>query len=135
MNKELLYKTKVYYEDTDLGGVVYYANYLKFIERARTEILSSFGLSNNKLITEYNTYIIVKSCKIDFKKPAKLEDDLNIYTSITFVSKASFKMTQIIKRNNDIIVSAAVHLVTVNNKGKPIKVVDILKKKLILYLI
>ena len=61
--------------------------------------------------------------------------DLNIYTSITFVSKASFKMTQIIKRNNDIIVSAAVHLVTVNNKGKPIKIVDILKKKLILYLI
>ena len=134
MNKELVYKTKVYYEDTDIGGVVYYANYLKFIERARTEAIISFGLSNTKLIKDYDTYIIVKSCKIDFKKTAKLEDDLKVFSYVTFISKASFKMIQKIKRDDDLIASALVHLVAVNSKGKPVKINDFLKKKLNFYL-
>ena len=135
MNKELVYKTKVYYEDTDIGGVVYYANYLKFIERARTEAIISFGLSNTKLIKDYDTYIIVKSCKIDFKKTAKLEDDLKVFSYVTFISKASFKMSQKIKRDDDLIASALVHLVAVNSKGKPVKINDFLKKKLNFYLV
>ncbi len=135
MNKELVYKTKVYYEDTDIGGVVYYANYLKFIERARTEAIISFGLSNTKLIKDYDTYIIVKSCKIDFKKTAKLEDDLKVFSYVTFISKASFKMIQKIKRDDDLIASALVHLVAVNSKGKPVKINDFLKKKLNFYLV
>ena len=135
MNKELVYKTKVYYEDTDIGGVVYYANYLKFIERARTEAIISFGLSNTKLIKDYDTYIIVKSCKIDFKKTAKLEDDLKVFSYVTFISKASFKMIQKIKRDDYLIASALVHLVAVNSKGKPVKINDFLKKKLNFYLV
>ena len=82
MSKNFIFKLKVYYEDTDSGGVVYYANYLKFLERARSELIYSFGLSNKKLLKEYDTLIIVKSCNIQYKKPAKLEDELEIDSKI-----------------------------------------------------
>ena len=66
---EFSYKLKVFYEDTDSGGVVYYANYLKFFERARTEAIAEIGLSNKKLLEENGILIIVKSCNIEYKKP------------------------------------------------------------------
>ena len=69
---EFSYKLKVFYEDTDSGGVVYYANYLKFFERARTEAIAEIGLSNKKLLEENGIFIIVKSCNIEYKKPCLL---------------------------------------------------------------
>ena len=72
MSKQFINEIKVYYEDTDSGGVVYYANYLKFLERARTEMIQSFGMSNNKLLNDYNTLIIVKSCNLEYKKKSKI---------------------------------------------------------------
>ena len=82
MHKSFNHKVKVYYEDTDAGGVVYYANYLKFLERARSEALSDIGLSNLKIKKENNALIIVKSCNIDFNKSAHLEDQLKINSFI-----------------------------------------------------
>ena len=79
---EFSYKLKVFYEDTDSGGVVYYANYLKFFERARTEAIAEIGLSNKKLLEENGIFIIVKSCNIEYKKPAKLEDQIEIKSNI-----------------------------------------------------
>ena len=130
MSREFKYKTKVYYEDTDAGGVVYYANYLKFLERARTEMICSFELNNKKLLDEYKTLIIVKSINVDFKKPAELEDNLQIYSSIKSITKASFTMSQKIKKNNEIILESVIHLVTVNTEGKPIKLPNVLEKSL-----
>ena len=78
MHENFFHDVKVYYEDTDAGGVVYYANYLKYLERARTEALSTIGLSNIKIKDDYGALIIVKSCNIEFKKSAKLEDELKI---------------------------------------------------------
>ena len=129
MSKEFTHEVKVYYEDTDVGGVVYYSNYLKFLERARTEFLSSIGLSNKKLLNEYKTLIIVKSCNIDYLKSAKLEDKLKIYSSIESFRKASFIMLQNIKKDNDLIIRAKLKLVTVNQKGKPIKIPRVLEKE------
>ena len=129
MSKEFTHEVKVYYEDTDVGGVVYYSNYLKFLERARTEFLSSIGLSNKKLLNEYKTLIIVKSCNIDYLKSAKLEDKLKIYSSIESFRKASFIMLQNIKKDNDLIIKAKLKLVTVNQKGKPIKIPTVLEKE------
>jgi len=129
MPKEFIHEIKVYYEDTDSGGVVYYSNYLKFLERARTEFLSSIGLSNKKLLNEYKTLIIVKSCNIDYLKSAKLEDKLKIYSSIESFRKASFIMLQNIKKDNDLIIRAKLKLVTVNQKGKPIKIPRVLEKE------
>ena len=76
MHKNFTHNVKVYYEDTDAGGVVYYANYLKYLERARTEALSNIGLSNTKIKNDFGALIIVKSCNIEYKKSAYLEDDL-----------------------------------------------------------
>ena len=129
MNKEFIHNVKIYYEDTDMGGVVYYANYLKFLERARSEIIYSFDLSNKLLLDKYGVLIIVKSCNIKYLKPSKLEDNLKIISIIKSLKKASFVMNQIVKKENDIISQAEVHLVIVNKKGKPVKIPEILENK------
>ena len=130
MSKEFTHEIKVYYEDTDVGGVVYYSNYLKFLERARTEFITSIGLSNKKLLDEYKTLIIVKSCNIEYIKSAKLEDRLKIYSSIESLNKASLVMVQNIKKDDYLIIKAKLKLVTVNKEGKPIKIPLVLKKEL-----
>ena len=73
MTKIFNHNIKVYYEDTDAGGIVYYANYLKYLERARTEALVRIGLSNQKIKDDFGALIIVKSCNLDYKKSAYLE--------------------------------------------------------------
>ena len=122
MHKNFIHKVKVYYEDTDSGGVVYYANYLKFLERARTEALVSLGYSNKKIKDKFGALIIVKSCNIDYKKSAYLEDDLQIKSFVESTSKTSFLMNQSIFKNEDLIVEAKVHLVFINEKFKPVKI-------------
>ena len=122
MNKIFNHKVKVYYEDTDAGGVVYYANYLKYFERARTEALAKIGLSNRKVKDDYDALIIVKSCIIDYIKPAFLEQELNIKSRIITITNTSFVMSQIIVKNNISLVDAKIHLVFVNEKIKPIKI-------------
>ena len=122
MHENFFHKLKVYYEDTDSGGVVYYANYLKFLERARTEALFSIGYSNKKIQDMFNSLIIVKSCNIEYKKSAYLEDQLKVRSFVKSISKTSFFMNQIITKEEEIIVEAQVHLVFVNNEGKPVKI-------------
>ena len=122
MHENFFHELKVYYEDTDSGGVVYYANYLKFLERARTEALFSVGYSNNKIQQDFNSLIIVKSCNIEYKKSAYLEDELTIRSFVKSITKTSFFMNQIITRNNEVIVEAQIHLVFVNKDGKPKKI-------------
>ena len=124
MHENFFHKIKVYYEDTDSGGVVYYANYLKFLERARTEALFSIGYSNKKIKEKFNSLIIVKSCNIDYKKSANLEDELKIRSFVKSITKTSFFMNQIISRDDEIIVEAQIHLVFVNENGKPVKIPD-----------
>ena len=124
MHENFFHKIKVYYEDTDSGGVVYYANYLKFLERARTEALFSIGYSNKKIKEKFNSLIIVKSCNVDYKKPANLEDELKIRSFVKSISKTSFFMNQFISRDEEIIVEAQIHLVFVNENGKPVKIPD-----------
>jgi|TARA_B110000438_G_C15219797_1_gene396739 acyl-CoA thioester hydrolase len=134
MSKNFIFNTKVYYEDTDAGGIVYYANYLKFIERARSEMIKEIGFSNNFLLKNNNAFIIVKSCNLEFKKSARLEDELKIFSSIKFISKSSFKMSQLITRSNELLVISLVHLVFVNKDGKIIKIPEILSNKLKFFL-
>ena len=122
MHENFFHKLKVYYEDTDSGGVVYYANYLKFLERARTEALFSIGYSNKKIQDIFNSLIIVKSCNIEYKKSAYLEDELKVRSFVKSISKTSFFMNQVITKEEDVIVEAQVHLVFVNNEGKPVKI-------------
>ena len=122
MHENFFHKLKVYYEDTDSGGIVYYANYLKFLERARTEALVTLGFNNKKIKEDFGSLIIVKSCNVEYKNPAYLEDELNIRSFVKSITKTSFFMNQFISRGEDTIVEAKVHLVFVNNKGKPMKI-------------
>jgi acyl-CoA thioester hydrolase len=126
MHENFYHSVKVYYEDTDAGGVVYYANYLKYLERARTEALAKIGLSNLQIKKKFGALIIVKSCNIEYKKSAHLEDQLSIRSFVKSVTKTSFFMNQFITNDKTPIVEAQVHLVFINEKGKPVKVPDII---------
>ncbi|MDC3401039.1 YbgC/FadM family acyl-CoA thioesterase [Candidatus Pelagibacter ubique] len=122
MHENFFHNIKVYYEDTDAGGIVYYANYLKFLERARTEALFTIGFNNKKIKEDYGALIVVKSCNIEYKKPSYLEDELKIRSFVKSITKTSFFMSQYISRDDELIVEAKVHLVFVDKNGKPIKV-------------
>ena len=122
MHENFYHKVKVYYEDTDAGGIVYYSNYLKYLERARTEALTTIGLSNLQIKEKFGALIIIKSCNIEYKKTAHLEDKLSIRSFVKSVTKTSFFMYQFITKDESSIAEAQVHLVFVNEKTKPIKV-------------
>ena len=126
MHENFFHNVKVYYEDTDAGGVAYYANYLKYLERARTEALTTIGLSNLQIKDKFGALIIVKSCNIEYKKSAHLEDELSIRSFIKSVTKTSFFMNQIITKGEIVIIESQICLVFVNEKGKPVKVPQII---------
>ena len=126
MHENFYHNVKVYYEDTDAGGIVYYSNYLKYLERARTEALTTIGLSNLQIKEKFGALIIVKSCNIEYKKSAYLEDQLSVRSFVKSVTKTSFFMNQYITKDKISIVEAQVHLVFVNEKSKPIKVPDVI---------
>ena len=130
MAKKFKFNVKIYYEDTDSGGVVYYANYLKFLERARSETLYSLDFTNSGLLENHGILLIVKSCNIEYKKPAKFEDKLEIISEVLTFTKTSFIMKQDIMRKDEIISVAEIHLVAVDKKGKPKKIPEELKQKL-----
>lgn len=85
---------RVYFEDTDAGGVVYYANYLKFAERARTEMLRAAGFDHRTLADAHGRQIVVRSCAVDFIAPARLDDALEVRSQITMIRGASFTIRQ-----------------------------------------
>jgi len=124
MHENFYHKLKVYYEDTDAGGVVYYANYLKFLERARTEALVTLGFNNKKIKQDFGAQILVKSCNIEYKISAHLEDELSIRSFVKSITKTSFFMNQFITREEDQIVEAKIYLVFVNKDGKPMRIPD-----------
>ncbi len=94
--REFSWPVRVYYEDTDSGGVVYYANYLKFAERARTELLRSIGFEQDRIQQELGILFVVINASVQYKKPARFNDELTVITSITALGKASIYFTQAI---------------------------------------
>jgi len=110
---------RIYYEDTDSGGVVYYANYLKFAERARTEWLRSLGFEQTKLASEQGILIVVRRCEVDFLKPARLDDEITIESQLQEISKVRMTMRQIIRRAEETLVELKVELACVSPSLKP----------------
>ena len=120
------FKIKIYYEDTDSGGVVYYANYLKFIERARTKLIQDLGFTLQSLSKDYDSHFVVKNINCDYIQSAQLEDELKIQSQFLKIKKASFQIEQNIFRENDMIFQSQVLLVNINSSGKPIKIPETL---------
>jgi len=107
---------RVYYEDTDSGGVVYHANYLKFMERARTEWLRQLGFEQNVLKDEHNCLFAVHSMQINFRRPARFNDALVIRTEMTQTSGASMQFEQSLLRDDELLCSASVRVACLDAK-------------------
>ncbi|MEM9045725.1 MAG: tol-pal system-associated acyl-CoA thioesterase [Pseudomonadota bacterium] len=116
--KPHLFPCKVYYEDTDLQGIVYYANYFKFIERGRTEALSAIGIDQMALMQLHGVMFVVRRVEADYHKPARFGDDLDVRTEISSVGAASLNMQQEVLRDQLLLFSASIRIAVVNQQGK-----------------
>ena len=110
---------RVYYEDTDAGGVVYYANYLKYAERGRSEMIRHAGLENSRIWEEDGVAFAVRRREADFIRPARLDDLLEVWTTLGEVKGASLDMDQTIRRDGEEIARIGVRLACMNASGQP----------------
>ena len=125
---------RVYYEDTDAGGVVYHARYLHFAERARTEMLRSLGYENQKLRDEEGLLFVARNMDIHFIKPARLDDMLTIETCVTEIKNSSFVMNQRIMRESESVADINVLLVCVEDRDfKPVRMPAVIKEAFLEY--
>ena len=116
-----IFATRVYYEDTDAVGVVYYANYLKFAERARTEFLRDLGVEQSALTERHGMSFVVRRCAVDYRQPAKLDDRLEVRSKIRKLGRASLSADQTICRDGEILVEVAVDLACIGPDGRPVR--------------
>lgn len=121
---------RVYYEDTDAAGVVYYANYLKFAERARTEALRALGIHQSALREHANMGFVVREIHADYFKPARLDDCLTITSKIHDIKHASVTLVQDIFREQERLFSLTVRLAVVDGALAPVRMTDTLKASL-----
>ncbi len=117
MGKPFNWPVRIYYEDTDSGGVVYYANYLKFMERARTEWLRSHGFEQDVLRDEFGVLFVVRSVALNYLKPALFNDLLNVQTSILKSGKASIEVQHQIFRDDVLLCEGIVKVASVAHQG------------------
>ena len=122
---------RVYYEDTDAAGVVYYANYLKFMERARTEWLESLGFPLAAFEREHGVVFVVHRCEIDYLLPARLNDALTVSVEPVKFGAATIKARQDVRRGNDLLTSALVTLACLDaQRWRPARIPSILAASL-----
>ena len=125
---------RVYYEDTDAGGIVYHASYIRYAERARTELLRDNGYQNSELSKNNDVLFVVRHMEVDYFKPARLDDLLTISTSIDWMRNSSLLMRQKIKHDNDVLCSLGVTVVTINSHGRPTRIPSQMRKMFETYL-
>ncbi len=118
MTEVHVFPLRVYYEDTDAGGIVYYANYLKFAERARTEMMRGLGIESGCLLNKENILLTVKNCQVDYRKSAYLDDPLEVHSVITHVGGASLCGEQKIKCRGVELVNINIKLACITSYGK-----------------
>lgn len=121
----------VYWEDTDAGGVVYYANYLKFAERARTEALRRAGIEQTRLQAEHGLAFVVRRAEVDFHRPAKLDDHLTIFTQVEDNQHASIVLAQEIRRTDTLLCKVKVRLALIGPGFKPVRMPPFLRDALL----
>ncbi len=121
---------RVYFQDTDAGGVVYHASYVNFMERARTEWLRTHGYSNAGLMKEFGVVFVVRSLKLDYFKPALLDDLLEVTAQIKDIGRSRLNLLQEVRRGDEVLTGGEVHLVCVSVEGfKPVSVPEVLRRQ------
>jgi len=121
---------RVYFQDTDAGGVVYHASYVNFMERARTEWLRTHGYSNAGLMKEFGVVFVVRSLKLDYFKPALLDDLLEVTAQIKEIGRSRLTLLQNVLRGDEVLTEGEIHLVCVSLEGfKPVSVPEVLRKQ------
>jgi acyl-CoA thioester hydrolase len=121
---------RVYFQDTDAGGVVYHANYVNFMERARTEWLRSHGYSNAGMMMELGVMFVVRSIKLDYLKPAKLDDLLMVTAQVKEMGRSRLNLLQTVTRDGVLLTEGEVHLVCVKAENfKPVSVPEVMRKQ------
>lgn len=118
---------RVYFEDTDAGGIVYYANYLKFAERARTEMLRATGASHSRMMSETGLLFAVRRCVVDYLRPARLDDELTVDTAVVSIGGASVDLRQRVRRADEDLAHLEVLVVCIGKDGKPARVPDFIR--------
>ena len=122
---------RVYYEDTDAGGVVYYANYLKFAERARTELLRENGVDQSQLVETRGIMFVVRRVSMELNRPAKLDDMLCIETIVEKISGASILMKQLIMVDDNLFSEIKVQIACVNQAMRPTRLPEDIHSKIL----
>lgn len=121
---------RVYFQDTDAGGVVYHASYVNFMERARTEWMRSFGFTNAKLMKELGVVFVVRSLKLEYLKPALLDDLITVSAQLKEVGRSRVTLHQTVMRGEERLVEAEIHLVSVSVESfKPVSVPEVLREQ------
>ena len=139
-----VFPTRVYYEDTDAGGIVYHANYLRFAERARNEMLRLSGFPHAAMVAETGTALAVRRCDIDFRQPARLDDALEVVTRIVDIGAATLDIEQDVRRASGLswggvaastgplpLVRLGLRLACINAQGRPVRLPAALRSVLV----
>jgi len=116
-NKNYSWPVRVYYEDTDAGGVVFYANYLKFFERARTEMLRAMGYEQDQLIADEGIIFVVRAVQVEFLIPARFNEQLQVSARVGQAKKASLIFEQQIKRGDEVLCEGSIRIACVDAKS------------------
>lgn len=124
-----VFRTRVFYEDTDMGGIVYYANYLKFIERARSDWVRTLGIDQNAL-REAGTVFAVRRVEADWLAPARFDDELEVVTRPLSASGARVELEQEVRRDGQPLFSARVTLVAIGHGGRPARIPQALRARI-----
>jgi acyl-CoA thioester hydrolase len=113
---------RVYYEDTDAAGIVYYANYLKFAERGRTEMMRALGFAHSGIAAELGTVFTVRHLSADYRLPARLDDLLTVVTTVLEIGAATLRLDQQIRRGEDVLAAIEILVACVGRDGRPRRV-------------
>lgn len=119
--REHVFPVRVYYEDTDAAGIVYYVNYLKFAERARTEMLRMLGRQQQAMMETEGVAFAVKSARIEYFRPARLDDALTVRTGLVEVAGASLKVRQRVFRGDELLADMLIRLAVMDRSGRPVR--------------
>ncbi|MGX9355296.1 tol-pal system-associated acyl-CoA thioesterase [Roseobacteraceae bacterium S113] len=122
------FKLRVYYEDTDMAGIVYYANYLKYIERARSDWVRGIGIDQRAMKEDDGLVFAVRRVEADYLASARLDDDLIVITDVEQVTPARLVMRQTVRRDGEALFEALVTIVMINELGQPARLPDVIRK-------